>query len=98
MISKLSKWLEQSDNEFLKGLSNIEDRQRKIQVLKQSRTSLLILATGVGIIFCSLFFQSPESTLFLIFLGFMFVIYSVTYAMLDSQIKMLLLYDKTQTE
>jgi hypothetical protein len=100
MFSKfLDKWLDRSDEKFLKNVSDIESRRGKIQELRYWRSSLnlvmgvLLLVNSISIVLL-LFTQRPMalsdiSPFLLILLTY------INFSSIDSQLKMLLLFDKT---
>ncbi len=110
MFSKINTGLGRSDNEFVNDFSTHENRQTKIQKLQSARLRYIISILLSGVLAVVLYFlqllqiflvrDAGDSGLVLFFTLMIFVvlIHVINFSSIDSQIKTLLLYDKTQTE
>src|SRR5688572_17182248 len=100
MLSRFRKWfdIDRSDEEFLIDASDPESRQKKIQKLRHDRSRLYRGINVMGFILIVMmllqFGQYPPPTALLFSLWLVFLL---SFSNIDSQLKLLLLLDKTST-
>ena len=109
MFSKLEKWIDRTDEDFLKDIPTHANQQKKIQKLRSVRLNFMLWIFFNGFVLLGMtlyiFFIKISQPFFVIGIGTMipyilmisgFLICSINYSNVDFQIKMLLLYEKTQ--
>ena len=91
MFLRFRAWLHKFDDEtFLSDISTPEGRQEKIETFRRRRSFLFAgIILTLGWVFL---FSVPWLDIFLV------AVFFIGFVVVDSQIKTLLLYDKTQTK